>query len=348
MKSGYWAAIHDLRDDEGTQSPPGSVSLKNEVWKLQVLPKIKQFLWNVISGAVPTYVQLCSRGVKVDPICQRCCYEEETINHALFKCPHAFAIWRCSNSPLVSQFSDNLEDNLGIMLQLMKDLNEDKMHRLQSFWTLWYIWKSRNEFIFIKRNVHPMEDARRAKEANDEWASNVLSTVRSLVRVSRQSTWDPPPLGWLKCNFNCSYKRELSETGIGWILRDHDGKFISCGGARIYGIQSSLEGEGNAFLYAVQQIWVQGCRRVWFEGDNQQLVNIVNGYQDNVELGNLVFDIRHWIKLLPECSLDYVNRERNQAADCMAKKMLEENEDSVVFKIPPIWMVNYLYYPYTI
>lgn len=29
------------------------------------------------------------------------------------------------------------------------------------------IWKSRNEFLFLKRNVHPIEDAKRAMEAND-------------------------------------------------------------------------------------------------------------------------------------------------------------------------------------
>lgn len=120
VKSGYWALTHDLCDGDIIQSPRGSISL---VWKLNILPKIKQFLWNVLSGAVPTYVQLCSRGVKVDPTCQRCCYEEESINHALFKCPHAFAIWRCSNSPLVSQFSDNLEENINLIFQLMNDLS---------------------------------------------------------------------------------------------------------------------------------------------------------------------------------------------------------------------------------
>ena len=95
VNSGYWASIHDLSDKDVIQRPPGSVPLKNEVWKLKTLLNINQFLWNVLSGVVPTYVQLCPRGVKLDPNCQRCCNEEETINHALFKCPHAFAIWRC-------------------------------------------------------------------------------------------------------------------------------------------------------------------------------------------------------------------------------------------------------------
>lgn len=41
-----------------------------------------------------------------------------------------------------------------------------------SFWILWYIWKSRNEFLFGHRNVHPIEDAKRALDANAEWYAN--------------------------------------------------------------------------------------------------------------------------------------------------------------------------------
>lgn len=130
--------------------------------------------------------------------------------------------------------------------------------------------------------------------------------------------------------------------GVGWIIRDRAGKFVSSGGAKFYGIMSPLEGEAHDFLYAVQQVWIQGWRHVWFERDNQHLVNIVNGYLDNVELGNLVYDIRYWIKLLPECSLAHVNRERNQAADCMAKKMKIESNLSVVFKLPPSWLFDFL------
>ena len=65
-------------------------------------------------------------------------------------------------------------------------------------------------------------------------------------------------------------------------------------------------------------------------------------------VGNLTFDIRHWIGLLPLCSLGQVNIEKNQAADCIAKHVLEEFESSVVFNMPPIWLIDYLYQPFTI
>lgn len=69
VKSGYWAATHDFMDNAVILPPSGSVVLKTWIWKLEILPKVQQFLWRVVSSALPTYVQLCSRGIYTDPIC---------------------------------------------------------------------------------------------------------------------------------------------------------------------------------------------------------------------------------------------------------------------------------------
>lgn len=60
VKSGYWVAIYDLQDGDAITPPMGSVDLKMQCWKLNVIPKIKVFLWKVLLGALATYVQLCS------------------------------------------------------------------------------------------------------------------------------------------------------------------------------------------------------------------------------------------------------------------------------------------------
>lgn len=131
--------------------PSGSLLLKKQIWKLDILPKIQHFLWKVLSGALPTYVQLCSRGVNIDPICQRCCLEEETINHVLFLCPHAFAIWRYSGLSVRNLQSDDLESNILVLLDIMKSEEIENSLRRLPFWLMWIIWKSRNEFLFSHR-----------------------------------------------------------------------------------------------------------------------------------------------------------------------------------------------------
>lgn len=51
----------------------------------------------------------------------------------------------------------------------MEAMRDHEMNKLLVFCMMWSIWKSRNEFIFSKRNVHPIEDVRRAMDANIEW-----------------------------------------------------------------------------------------------------------------------------------------------------------------------------------
>lgn len=88
VKSGYWTATHDFYEGDDIVQPEGSIAIKRMIWKLDILPQIQHFLWRTVSGVLPTYVQLCSRGINIDPDCQICCLEEESINHTLFLCPH--------------------------------------------------------------------------------------------------------------------------------------------------------------------------------------------------------------------------------------------------------------------
>ncbi|KAF8106007.1 hypothetical protein N665_0149s0036 [Sinapis alba] len=75
--------------------------------------------------------------------------------------------------------------------------------------------------------------------------------------------------------------------------------------AKLKGV-NSFEAEAKGFLIGLQQIWICG----------------LNPTQQNVELGNLIFDLQYWMSFLPMCSVDYVNRERNSAADMLQKNVL--------------------------
>lgn len=165
--------------------------------------------------------------------------------------------------------------------------------------------------------------------------------------IQKSSAWEPPPVGWLKCNFDCSFSSENNTSGIGWIVRDARGSFIVAGSANVYGVRSSLDGEAQAFMYALQNVWIKGWRNVWFEGDNLALTRIINSVGDDMELGNMISDIRYWISLLPDCSLEHVNREKNQTADLLAKKAVEETKLSENFYVPPSSLIKYLYSPFT-
>ena len=133
VKSGYWTATHYYHEGDEILRPEGSLEIKGKIWKLNILPKIKQFLWRVISGALATYTNLCTRGINIDPTCQRCCLEDESINHVLFLCPHATAIWRCSGIISVHLFSKTLEDNIQLLFSIMESLPDLELNKLLIF-----------------------------------------------------------------------------------------------------------------------------------------------------------------------------------------------------------------------
>lgn len=101
-------------------------------------------------------------------------------------------------------------------------------------------------------------------------------------------------------------------------------------------------------MFALQLVWIKGWRQVWFESDSLELVKIINKKSAHLDLGNSLSDIHFWMNKLQRCSIDHVNRERNQAADIVSKKALEDEALFSFSLFPPPWLIDYLYHLYTI
>ncbi|KAG7543468.1 Reverse transcriptase domain [Arabidopsis thaliana x Arabidopsis arenosa] len=362
VRSGYWVATHvDIIEEEAIPPPQGSIPLKQEIWKLKISPKLQHFLWRGLSGALSTATQVRTRNIPANPICQRCCQEEETINHLLFQCPYAQAVWRGANIDMNHHITpdSDFEDNLHTFLQLQKNQSVPLQRRLLPFWIMWRIWKSRNDFIFQKINRCPVREAQKGVQDVIEWldatlkqaedtTSHMTSALPQPQRTVRNSHWSPPPTGWLKCNFDSGFKQEQSYTNTGWIFRDYNGQVILSGCSRLQASQSPLQAEALGFLHVLQIAWIHGFRTVYFEGDNLELNNLINTGQDHRTLGTLLYDIRFWMLKLPLSSLGHVNREKNAAADRLSRHALFLNSLYETYNAPPSWLVDYLYYPYTV
>lgn len=162
----------------------------------------------------------------------------------------------------------------------------------------------------------------------------------------RSRAWNLPPIGWVKYNFDSSFRNENEEIGVGWILRDENGHHILFGHARLSPVEKVFQAEAKGFVYAIQMMWIQGWRNVWFEGDNLDLVKLVNESEENTSLGSYIYEIKFWTLKLPNASLDHTNRETNEAIDCLAKKAIDNNNMSSCFPFPSKDIIKYLYQSY--
>ncbi|ESQ33228.1 hypothetical protein EUTSA_v10005664mg, partial [Eutrema salsugineum] len=133
---------------------------------------------------------------------------------------------------------------------------------------------------------------------------------------------EPPPFGWLKFNFNSSWRSDPEISGIGWIIPDHTEAHICSGCTTVEATSSSFQDKAMGFLQALQIVWMKGWRDIWSESDKLELTKMINHQEENNEIGILLIDIKHWMGKLPECSLDHTNRERNCVADVLARRVI--------------------------
>ncbi|KAG7584257.1 Ribonuclease H-like superfamily [Arabidopsis suecica] len=163
--------------------------------------------------------------------------------------------------------------------------------------------KSRNLLVFQQQNLSwengialANNDARDWMAANEylqqlhEPAPNV-STFR---QSSRSTQWKKATNGWIKCNYDGSFLNSNVPSKAGWVFRDDSGNFRGAGQAIGLVTSTALESEWQALLIAMQHAWTKGFRRVIFEGDNKQLVDLINQRQLHFASFNWLRDVYHW------------------------------------------------------
>lgn len=86
MKSAYRVAI---RMKEKTRIEHSTTNTERPIWrklwKLNVPPKVRIFLWRACTNVLPTRENLNRRRVEVDPRCEICCQQPESVGHLLWE-----------------------------------------------------------------------------------------------------------------------------------------------------------------------------------------------------------------------------------------------------------------------
>ncbi|KAF4386449.1 hypothetical protein G4B88_006705 [Cannabis sativa] len=85
---GYHQAHSQLhRNDPAPSDITASQSWWKQIWTLPLPPKLKHILWRACHGILPTSHNLFKRKALPSSCCCRCFDHDETLEHALFRCP---------------------------------------------------------------------------------------------------------------------------------------------------------------------------------------------------------------------------------------------------------------------
>lgn len=272
VKSGYWLSTH-LPDYDNGLPIYGDVNIKQRMWKTELPPKIKHFLWKLLSKALPTGSNLKRRHVTRDSLCKRCYLEEETEKHLFFDCPYAAQVWRASgiNNLIINSTVTSLEEKIQTCLQITTSTRLSHFQDL-AIWTLWRIWKSRNLLIFQHKNVTWSNVIQQAKNDANEWRTYSTMQIRQSSLRSQSSqvvkkSWSRPQTDWIKCNIDGSFINQDIPSTTGWILRDSNGVYKGAGQAMGNRIKNAFESELQSLIIAMQHCWSKGYKKVIFESD---------------------------------------------------------------------------------
>ena len=88
------------------------------LWRLPIPYKVRHFAWRACKEALPTKVNLRRRKVLTDDSCEWCKEKPKIAGHALWNCPRAQEVWKCSKLILCLDRRDDISF-MDILWQLL-------------------------------------------------------------------------------------------------------------------------------------------------------------------------------------------------------------------------------------
>ncbi|XP_062074946.1 uncharacterized protein LOC133778951 [Humulus lupulus] len=147
VKQGYILAMQ-RKDLAGTSDNSWIQSWwRKFLWSLNILPKIKMFVWRTCHNWLLVKLNLGNRGIDIDPFCFKCGACPETICHSLRKCMSVKHYWKgCSYYKKIKHLNGG--DPMDWFQIISKRLSKDNF--VHFVMVSWELWNARNRLLFGK------------------------------------------------------------------------------------------------------------------------------------------------------------------------------------------------------
>lgn len=219
----------------------GLCLLWNDHYELQIISsssvpsKIKHFIWRVYDNILPSRATIFKKKIAHSPLCPICCSEPETLEHLFLLCPWTTPLWFGLQflPPPSSIGLSSIHNWILTCITGFSPSNPNFSSWL--FYTLWKIWKTRNDVWFDNKTPNPFETLQRTKSLCLEYinATSVAIKVNPFptspmpyLRII-PAKWRPPPSFQVKFNTNVCFDVNTGKGSIGIICRDNKGSYRS-------------------------------------------------------------------------------------------------------------------------
>ena len=305
------------------------------IWKLKVLPKVKNLLWRICQGCLPTRARLLDKGVNCTSLCAMCDESYEDTSHVFFDCLRARIVWQ--QSLLLSKVISVMQKSsttAEIIFTLLQELPQGQAEQFATL--LWSVWKSRNLRVWENVTDTGQVIVEPAKQLLQNWnlvnckkqisgaagaaaaphttaimtdsAAAVMTDSAATVALPVQCKWLKPHQGRLKCNVDASFSEALNCVGFGLCIRDEYRNFIKAKTC------------SSDLYHAIQ--WVQELQlsNVDFEMDAKKVVDYFNkGRNDISEFGAGMDECtKNCIDYFENSKVEFSRRQTNTVTHALA------------------------------
>lgn len=207
VKTGYHTAVSDLNDPSNPSSSDLNANkvLWKVVWGARVIPKVKHFVWRLLTNSLPTRVNLFRRKMGSDNLCPICSCAPETALHLFTQCEWVKVVWFGSIfqwDVCQGSFHD-IADWVEQKIKCLSGCPVDGDSKIGLFF-YWQIWKNRNRKVSENKPIDPQNTIDVAGENLamflDATSPLFLSCLR-MVQVPRIMRSGVPPYELPKTKF---------------------------------------------------------------------------------------------------------------------------------------------------
>ncbi|XVF29293.1 hypothetical protein REPUB_Repub15cG0108600 [Reevesia pubescens] len=161
----------------------------------------------------------------------------------------------------------------------------------------------------------------------DRLCSRALPPPR---RTQIRNKWAPPPMNFVKVNFDVSLQEQQRCCGIGVVTRNHVGQIVAVGALRMEYVTTAFLAEAIAVMTALEFASDLGFHFIILEGDSLCVVKNLQVNEQNLSsIGPVIEERRFKFVLFHKCCVGHVLRSGNMAAHTVAKYALLSSKESV-------------------
>lgn len=170
----------------------------NKLWSLKVPGKVKNFIWRVCAGCLPTMEALARKCVNVNLQCPWCHSAPESDTHVLFTCDFAKTVWLGTGLHHLVQVLP--QDTTFLVLRNLFSACTRNQCVLVCM-ICWSIWNRRNKWNWDRANESVFGVRAAATNLLHDWQeAQVVGRNTSSQGAGGIRKWQKPPLGWMTVN----------------------------------------------------------------------------------------------------------------------------------------------------